>query len=215
MRWLAREGPVILRVAVAVPIGIAVALAVGVTAGWAFAPPAGWIAGAATYLAWTWIAIGRMDAAATKSHATREDPTRSYSDTLVVSASVASLVGVGYLLAAGRAHGAEAEIAAAVGFASVVAAWFAVHTVYSLRYARFYYTGETGGIEFNQQEPPAYVDFAYLGFTIGMTYQVSDTALKATAVRSTALRQAILSYLLGAVVLAITINLIAGLANSG
>lgn len=199
----------------AVPIGIAVAVAVGVTAGWAFAPPAGWISAAATYLIWTWIVIGRMDADDTKSHATQEDPTRPFSDTFVVSASVASLVGVGYLLAAGRAHGAATEISAAVGFASVAAAWCAVHTVFSLRYARLYYTGGAGGIEFNQQEPPAYVDFAYLGFTIGMTYQVSDTALKTTSIRSTALRQAILSYVLGAVVLAITINLIAGLANSG
>ncbi|HEY7054283.1 MAG TPA: DUF1345 domain-containing protein [Mycobacterium sp.] len=215
MRWLSREGPVILRIVVAVPCGFAVAVAVGVTSGWAFAPAAGWIVAAVTYLIWTWIAIGRMNADDTKSHATREDPTRPVADALVLSASVASLVGVGYLLAAGRAHGAETEIAAAVGFASVAAAWFAVHTVFSLRYARLYYAEHSDGVDFNQQEPPAYIDFAYLGFTIGMTYQVSDTPLKTSSMRGTALRQAILSYLLGAVVLAITINLIADLANSG
>jgi uncharacterized membrane protein len=44
-----------------------------------------------------------------------------------------------------------------------------------------------------------------------MTFQVSDTDLKTSALRATALRQALLSYLLGAVILATTINLVAGL----
>ena len=61
---------------------------------------------------------------------------------------------------------------------------------------------------------PDYVDFAYLSFTIGMTFQVSDTDLENRSMRSTALRQAMLSYLLGAVVLAIIINLVAGLGNN-
>jgi len=74
-------------------------------------------------------------------------------------------------------------------------------------------TTPTGGIDFNQPEPPAYVDFAYLAFTIGMTYQVSDTALQTQKIRATALQQALLSYLLGAVILAMTINLIIALAH--
>ena len=44
---------------------------------------------------------------------------------------------------------------------------------------------------------PAYVDFAYLAFTIGMTYQVSDTDLKTRTIRATALRQALLSFVWG------------------
>jgi uncharacterized membrane protein len=46
-----------------------------------------------------------------------------------------------------------------------------------------------------------------------MTYQVSDTELRTRAIRATALRHALLSYLLGAIVLAVTINLIAGLGK--
>lgn len=68
-------------------------------------------------------------------------------------------------------------------------------------------------MDFNQDEPPRYGDFAYLGFTIGVTFQVSDTDLTATDVRVTALRHGLLSYLFGAVILAATINLIAGLAT--
>ena len=88
-----------------------------------------------------------------------------------------------------------------------------VHTVFTLRYARLYYTGTDGGVDFHQDDPPRDGDFAHLGFTIGMTFQVSDTDLTTTKVRVTALRHALLSYLFGAVILAATINLIAGLAT--
>jgi len=63
-------------------------------------------------------------------------------------------------------------------------------------------------VDFNQDEPPRYVDFAYVAFTIGMTFQVSDTDLKSTAIRATALRQALVPTLFGAVVLATTVNFI-------
>ena len=53
----------------------------------------------------------------------------------------------------------------------------------------------------------------YLAYTIGMTFQVSDTEIGSPAIRATVLRHALLSYLLGAVVLAVTINLIAGLGS--
>ena len=62
---------------------------------------------------------------------------------------------------------------------------------------------------------PDYGDFAYLAFTLGMTYQVSDTDLTTRPVRMTALRHALLSFLLGAIILAITINLVASLLGVG
>ena len=91
--------------------------------------------------------------------------------------------------------------------------WGVVHTVFTLRYAALYYHGEDGGVDFNEDDKPCYRDFAYLAFTIGMTYQVSDTDLTSKAVRHTALRHALLSYLLGTVIIAATINLAAGLAH--
>jgi uncharacterized membrane protein len=55
------------------------------------------------------------------------------------------------------------------------------------------------------------VDFAYLAFTIGMTFQVSDTNLTAKPIRRTALRHALISYLFGAVIVALVINIVASL----
>jgi uncharacterized membrane protein len=202
------------RVGVALLVG-AVAAAAVATVATRYVPVAAWIATAASYLTWTWIVVARMTATETRDHATREDPTQPVTDIILLLASVASLAGVGYLLIAESASGADAELAAAVGVGSVVAAWLIVHTVYTLRYARLYYGDPPGGIDFNQDEPPCYLDFAYLAFTLGMTYQVSDTNLQTREIRGTALRHALLSYLLGAVILATIINMIAGLGSHG
>ena len=58
---------------------------------------------------------------------------------------------------------------------------------------------------------PDYQDFAYVAFTVGMTFQVSDTDIQIRVIRRTVLTQALLSYLFGAVILAVTINVIAAL----
>ena len=203
---------VAVRILVAVVLGVAVALAVGNTLGWRFAI-VGWIATAGLYVVWTRLLLGGMDADRTREFVTREDPTRWVADAVVVSASVASLVGVGYVEAAGSRSGAAALVAALLGILTVAASWFAVHTLFTVHYARLYYSGEPGGINFHDPEPPRFRDFAYLAFTVGMTFQVSDTEIGLTSIRATVLRHALLSYLLGAVVLAVTINLIAGLGS--
>lgn len=198
------------RISVSVALGVAVAVVVGNTAGWRFAL-AGWIVTAGTYVVWTQLILLGMDAQQTCRWATREDPTRWMADAVILSASVASLGGVGYVVAAGSRAGHEALAAAVFGILTVAASWVAVHTLYTVHYARLYYSDEPGGINFHDPEPPRFRDFAYLAFTVGMTYQVSDTEIGLTTIRATVLRHALLSYLLGAVVLAVTINLIAGL----
>jgi uncharacterized membrane protein len=209
------DAPIGVRIGVAAPVGVAAAILVGLTVGWPYAPATGWICAAVVYLTWTWLIVGRLDPAGTREHATRyrdNDSTPWILDVAVLIASVASLGGVGYLLVAGAIGGDVA--AAVVGALSVVAAWVTVHTVYTLRYARLFYGGdEPGGIDFHEGDDyrPDYGDFAYLAFTLGMTYQVSDTDLVDRPVRMAALRHSLLSFLLGAIILAITINLVASL----
>ncbi len=89
-----------------------------------------------------------------------------------------------------------------------------VHTIFTLRYAALYYrTGTPGGIDFNQVAPPRYRDFAYVAFTLGMTFQVSDTDITDSEIRATALRHALLAYLFGTLVIAVTVNMLAGLGG--
>jgi uncharacterized membrane protein len=203
---------VAVRISVAVVLGVAVALAVGNTVGWRFAL-AGWVVTAGVYVVWTQLILRGMDAEQTRRWVTREDPTRWVADVVIMSASVASLGGVGYVVAAGSHTGARAIAAAVLGILTVAASWFAVHTLFTVHYARLYYSGEPGGINFHDPDPPRFRDFAYVAFTVGMTFQVSDTEIGLTSIRATVLRHALLSYLLGAVVLAVTINLIAGLGS--
>jgi uncharacterized membrane protein len=203
---------VAVRILVSVALGVAVALLVGNTVGWRFAI-VGWVIAAGSYVLWTQLMISGMDAEQTCRWATREDPTRWVADAVILSASVASLGGVGYLVVAGSRSGTGAIEAAVVGILTVAASWFAVHTLFTVHYARLYYSDDPGGIDFHDPNPPRFRDFAYLAFTVGMTYQVSDTEIGVTSIRATVLRHALLSYLLGAVVLAVTINLIAGLGS--
>jgi uncharacterized membrane protein len=196
--------------------GAAAGIVVGLQAPWPYALLAGWDVAALVFSAWTWLMMASMNSSTTAAHATREEPGRAQTDLIVLLASVANLIAVGYVLVqASSAKGSDQDLLAGLGVVSVALSWFAVHTLFSLRYARLYYTGEPGGINFNQKAPaPRYLDFAYVAFTIGMTFQVSDTDLETPAIRTTALRQGLLAYLFGAVTLAATINLISGLATS-
>jgi uncharacterized membrane protein len=210
---LRADGPAVARVIACALVGVITGVIVGLASDWWYAPASGWTAAATIYILWTWAVLAHLDHGETAAHATREDPTRALTDILVVLSSLASLAGVAYVLVAGASSGAARDIAAAIGVASVVSGWIVVHTIFMLRYARLYYAGDHD-IDFGEKTPfPNYHDFAYLAFTIGMTYQVSDTAFKSRTLRSTALRHALISYLLGAVILASTINLVAGLGH--
>ena len=130
---------------------------------------------------------------------------------MVIGASIASLVGVGVTLErASLTTGGSKLVLTLAAILTVISSWALVHTVFTLRYAHAYYGDPVGGIDFSSDEDPDYHDFAYLAFTIGMTFQVSDTDLTTAAMRRLALRHALLSYLFGAVILAMTINVTAG-----
>jgi uncharacterized membrane protein len=195
-------------------IGVVVGVVVSNRLTWYVAPVAGWGAACIVYLVWLWAVIGGLDADKTRAHATREDPGRAVSELLVLIASIASLAAVMVvLLRAHTVHGFSQGLLAGVAVASVALSWTLIHTLYTVRYARLYYGDPVGGIDFNQEEPPRYSDFAYLAFDLGMTFQVSDTTLKSSQFRSIVLRHTLLSYVFGSVILATVINLVAGLGG--
>jgi uncharacterized membrane protein len=202
------------RLAVCVPIGIAVGVIAAVFGPSWLGPLAAWDAAAGTMLAWTWRLLWPLSASATSSHATAESPGRTNTDLMLLGGSVISLAAVGLVLVrASHETGLDKGLLVALSVASIVLAWATVHTVYTLRYAHLYYGAKGHGIDFNDSTAPSYVDFAYLALTIGMTFQVSDTDLQTTAFRRLAIRHALLSYFFGALIIATTINLIAGLGH--
>jgi uncharacterized membrane protein len=202
------------RVTTAGVVGIVVGAASGAFIPWPLTPLVAWDVAALTFVTLIWLRVWHMDAVATARHAAREDPTRAAADLMVLIAAVASLIAVGYVLVrAGSGGGFIEGLQVGFGVASVVVSWSVVHTVYALRYARLYYAGVDGGADFHQNEKPQYSDFAYLAFTVGMTFQVSDTELNGASFRATVLRHSLLSYLFGTVIVALTINLVAGLSR--
>jgi len=201
---------------IAAVAGIAGGVVVGLTAGWKFAALVGWDAMALVMIVLTWVTVWPRDAAATARLAAREDPARPVADLVLIAASVASLVGVGFVVVAGgNSNGVAKGLLVSLAVATVFVSWSVVHTTYTLRYARLFYSGNAGGLDFHQHPgaQPQYSDFAYLALTVGMTFQVSDTEVNSTVMRATILRQALLAYLFGVVIIAIVINLVAGLSK--
>lgn len=194
--------------------GVAVAVVFSWIGSMSLAVLVGWDGACAFYMVWIWTGILRRDAAETARRATTTDPDRAVTDIVLLSAAVASLVAVGMVLVSAT-HGQGAAELLQVGLAltSVILSWAMVHTVFTLRYAHLYYAEPAGGIDFNESGSPTYSDFAYLAFTIGMTFQVSDTALRSARIRRAALRHALLSYLFGTGILATTVNLVASLSS--
>ena len=200
------------RAIVAFAVGAVVGAGLAFIAPWQLAVLGGWDSAASVLLVWIWLAIGGLDDADTARIAQREDSSRTTAEIALIMASVVCLIGVGLtLVKAADAKGSGKALLVTVAVASVVLSWATVHSLFTLRYARLYYNDGEGGIDFKDDKHPAYIDFAYIAFTVGMTFQVSDTDLQARVIRATVLRHALLSYLFGTVIVAMTINVVAGL----
>jgi uncharacterized membrane protein len=99
----------------------------------------------------------------------------------------------------------------------MLVSWAIVHTIFTFHYAHLYYLKENGeaatkeGLSFPHEKRPDYLDFAYFSFVVGMTFQVSDVEITSRKLRRTVLAHGLLSFALNTFVVALTINLIAGL----
>jgi uncharacterized membrane protein len=192
--------------------GATLGAALGVGAEWPVAVSAGWAVAAVVIALAVLPRILLMDSEQTKANARDEDFSRVTADFVVLAAAVASLVAIFFLVhEAGGRHGASKILLVLLAVAAVVLSWQTVQTVYTVHYGDLYYGDPIGGIDFNDDEPPDYHDFFYLAWTIGMTFQVSDTNLETKTMRRTAIRQALLSFVFVAVLLAVTINVVASL----
>jgi uncharacterized membrane protein len=202
------------RLGLSTAVGIVVFIPVLIFAEWQVAILAGWDATAAVFVLLVYLSTRRTNSAATKELAMKEDDSRVVSEAILVGASVFSLVGVVFALLAARSAQKDLKTGiTALVVISVLFSWAAVHTIFTLRYARLYY-GEAGGIDFHTDEAPDYGDFLYVALTLGMTFQVSDTNISSRAIRRTAIQHALLSYMFGVAVFATTINIVATLLTT-
>ena len=200
------------RLLLALMLGIVAGVIVAFFLPWQGAVLVGWDVAVVLYLIRVWSRVLPMSARECSADAVKEDPSRALADSIILLAAIAELASVGLILVkVANEQGGLKALLLTVGVMSVVLSWGAVHTMFTLRYARIYYTSANGTVDFNEKTAPQYADFAYLAFTIGMTFQVSDTDLKTKPMRWTALRHALVSYLFGAVIIGLVINVVASL----
>jgi uncharacterized membrane protein len=201
------------RLLIAASLGVAAATAAAFFFPWQLTVLAGWDVSAAFIVGSVWSFLPVLDAPSTEDVATREDDSRAVIDLVMVIACLVSLVGVVVGLAHAKNNsGTISSVLTGVAVFTVFLSWFTVHTLYTLRYAHLYYKAPVGGIDFdNPQEPPDYLDFVYMAFTIGMTFQVSDTNIAKRPIRRAVVRHSMLSYVFGTVIVGVAINVVGNL----
>jgi len=218
-RRVARIAPntALARSSVALAVGAAAGLALSLRYSTPVAVLGGWDAGGLTLLGLAWLTIATADADTTGRRAAAEDPGRTAVTALVLLASLAGFLAVTALVRSPEAIAPrqEAELIA-LCLLTVAVSWTLTHTAFTLRYAHLYYREDGhrgGGAEFPGGAPPSYLDFAYLAFTVGMTFQVSDTPVSNPHIRHTVLAHAVLSFVYSTAFLAFVLNLVAGMAG--
>lgn len=169
------------------------------------------IVAAAISVAWALIVLWPMDSDQTRARANSEDMDDELGDLAMLLVLLASLSAIGILLISANDEDKGAYAGLCIG--AILAVWAMLHTIYAARYARIYYQGTPGGIDFNSAMPPRYVDFYYFSFNLGMTYQVSDTAVTESHIRDVVLKHCLFSYIYGTVIIACTINLVINLVG--
>ena len=95
--------------------------------------------------------------------------------------------------------------------ATLALAWLFANTIYALHYAHVYYLeGSKGGLDFPGEDDPDYSDFVYFAFTLGMTFQTSDTAIQTRRLRRIVTIHSFAAFVFNIGVLAFTINVLGG-----
>jgi uncharacterized membrane protein len=171
------------------------------------------------FLAAMWIMMARASTADMRRRAQFEDEGRHLVLALSAAVGAAILLAITYEL-----HGirglppGDAGIRVALAGVTILLAWFFTNTMFALHYAHSFYgdsdspaDAEARGLAFPGRTDPDYWDFLYFSFTIGMTFQVSDVQIENHRLRRIGLAHGVLAFFFNVVVLALTINIIAGL----
>src|SRR5215468_5984837 len=178
------HAPALQRFAVALGLGLIVFTLALRWLLWQLAVLIGWDTVVLTVLLAVWPVIAILDSGGTEALATREDETRGTAAILELGAATVSLAGVLFALQqASETEGNRKLILTTAAMLTILVSWVLVTTVFVLRYAHLHYTSQAGGVDFHADTQPDYIDFAYMAFTIGMTYQVSDTEVHDPSIR--------------------------------
>lgn len=181
-----------------------------------------WVGFATSLLILAWITMATLHPRKVKRIAEQEDLSSTLIFLFVVLAATISLFAIVYLLQTipnESKRGLSLHVILAI--ASIACSWTLIHTIFTLRYAHFYYIQEDQnllqvkqklpGLTFPDEDEPDYFDFAYFSFVLGMTFQVSDVVINSKKIRRLALIHGMLSFVYNTVIVALSINIISGI----
>ena len=178
-----------------------------------------WVVFSITFIITSWIVFFKLPVSEIVKRANKEDGSRLFVLVIILVSSFASLFTVMLLMFSKNKLHSNETITVVIAVLGMMMSWVLVHTIFTFHYAHLYYfegKDDTPGIsalDFPGKTVPDYIDFAYFSFVIGMTFQVSDVEINSPIIRKTVLAHSLLSFALNTFVVALTINLIAGLKN--
>jgi len=208
-----------------ISIGVGVAVALACLSGlpdlrWSTSAILGWDATCLTFIVSVLIMMVGQKPTDIRQQAANQDEGQGFILGLVTTAAAASLLAVGAELSAAHAdHGLARTLQVALAFGTVAVSWFITQLIFALHYAHEYYApdadlgGEAvvGGLLFPGKEPPDYWDFLHFAVVLGAACQTADVAFTSKAIRRVGTVHTLLAFTFNTVVLALTINLLAGL----
>jgi uncharacterized membrane protein len=180
----------------------------------------GWDIFCCCLLIFYWISFFTTPQPHIPRQAAEDDPSRVIIFVIVLICSAASMLAVILLLTAKKESSAEKSLHVPLALLGMIFSWLTVHTLFTVRYAHVYYgrkkddtSSYKGGLDFPDDNKPDFLDFAYFSFVLGMTFQVSDVQISSKKLRRLALLHGLISFAYNTIIVALTINIIAGLGD--
>lgn len=179
-----------------------------------------WDIGVFCFLTLALIAIDGASPEKMRRSSQRQDENRWTILILVVAAACASLLAIAFMLKGSQNLSQwQLTLHLTLSIVTIVFSWLLVHTMFALHYAHLYYRDDkessdrekAAGLDFPGEKLPDYWDFLYFSFVIGMTCQVSDVQITSRSMRRLALVHGVLTFFFNTVIIALSINIIAGL----
>lgn len=177
----------------------------------------GWDTFSVCMVVMSWITFFITNSKQIREQSKVQDPSSSIIFILVIISTLASILAVIILLVTKKDGNGGASWRLPIAIAGMLFSWLLIHTIFTLRYAHIYYgdhetkpNTHAAGLEFPEDSKPEYFDFAYFSFVLGMTFQVSDVQVTSKRLRRLALLHGMLSFGFNTIMIALTVNLVAG-----
>jgi uncharacterized membrane protein len=180
---------------------------------WEFSFLSAWNVSVFLYLALLGTVVFSLSPADTREHVSQVDPNELALLVVIVLAVVLGMMGVGVVLTAvGHRPTFETRWLVALSATATIFSWLLLHTSFTQFYARQYYDNDPvaggfyAGFDFPGTPVPAYDDFLYLSFAIGLTFAMSDISVTRRGQRRVVLIHSVISFFFYSMVLADVLN---------